>query len=165
MFEHIEKELSEILGSKVVYDGKTIEFPEGILKAAGEPMFKFLKVDKKQQIVGGIIYEPNVEDTQGDWTTGEEIEKAMYKFMIAYAQDTKKIKVMHKGRTRHFPILESFITREDMKIGEGTVKKGSWWMMVKIDDPDVWADVDAGKLAGFSMGGRSSGKQASPPAR
>ncbi len=56
--------------------------------------FRFKKVDKKEHIVGGIIYEPDKEDTQGDEASAKEIWKALKNYMIK----GKSIKVMHKGK-------------------------------------------------------------------
>jgi hypothetical protein len=122
----------------------------------GEGWFKFVKVSKHLQLVGGIIYEPNTTDTQGDFTDAPEIEKAMLKFMENYAAQTSRIKVMHKGKAFSFPIVECFQPEQDTKKGGQVVKAGSWWMTVKITDADVWQDVLDGKLQGFSMGGRAT---------
>ena len=119
---------------------------------------KFMKIQKKEQIVGGIIYEPGVVDTQGDFTDAKEITKAMFKFMERYAEGTNRIKVMHKGNAHKFPILENFQPRVDMQIGNETVKAGSWWMMVKITSAEVWKDIESGALTGFSMGGTASAR-------
>jgi len=116
---------------------------------SGESYFKFEKVDKKQQIVGGIIYEPNVEDTQGDFMESDEIEKMAYKYMLG----DKKMKINHKGKAYNFPIIESYIPDEDTKKGGQTIKKGAWWLMIKVEDKKIWADIESGKLGGFSMGG------------
>jgi SAM-dependent methyltransferase len=117
--------------------------------------FKFLKVDKKQQIVGGIVYAPGEEDSQGDYTDKKEIEKAMYRFMEKYSKDSKRIKVMHKGETKHFPILECFQPDADIKKGGQEIKAGSWWLMIKVPDKEIWKLVENGSLTGFSMGGQA----------
>jgi len=117
----------------------------------GEKYFKFEKVDKKQQIVGGIIYEPDVEDTQGDYMEKNDIEKMAYKYMLG----DKKFKINHKGKEYNFPIIESYIPDENTKKGGQTIRKGAWWLMVKVDNKKIWADVESGKLNGFSMGGQA----------
>jgi len=40
-----------------------------------------IKTGVKQRYTLGIVYEPNVEDAQGEWTDEEEIEKACWNFM------------------------------------------------------------------------------------
>lgn len=119
-------------------------------------MFKFLKVDKKQQVVGGVVYEADVVDTQGDAASQDEIQKAMYKFMLRYAIDSKRIKVMHKGQPHYFPILECFQPEQNTRKGSQEIKAGCWWLMVKVTNPEVWGEIEKGRLTGFSMGGHAS---------
>ncbi len=122
-----------------------------------KPVAKFtiIKIDKAQQIVGGIIYEPDVVDTQDDFTDKKEIEKAMNRFMIKYATNTKRIKINHEGKKLFFPIIESFIPDHDIQKGGETIKAGSWWLMVKVTNDRIWKEIESGKLTGFSMGGRA----------
>jgi len=118
--------------------------------------FEFKKVDEEQKIVGGVIYEPDVKDTQGDQATSKEIEKAMYKFMEDYSDDTKRINVMHAGKRYHFPVIETFIPEQDIKKGGYNLKAGTWWMMVKITNPEIWKMIKSGELNAFSMEGKAS---------
>lgn len=37
-----------------------------------------LKTEEEKQLVTGVVYEPDVEDSHGDTMTAEEIEKAAY---------------------------------------------------------------------------------------
>lgn len=120
-------------------------------------MFKILKVDKKQQIVGGIVYEPDEIDTQGDFTDAKEIEKAMYRFMEKYATDSNRIKINHKGKRYHFPIMESYIPDEDTKKGGQILKAGSWWLMIKVTNKTIWKMIENKELEGLSMGGSAKG--------
>lgn len=128
-------------------------------------LIKFIKVDTSQHLVGGIIYEPNEVDTQGDFAVEEDITKAMYRFMEKYATQTARIKVQHEGESYSFPIIECFQPETDIRKGGKTVKKGSWWMMVKITNDSVWRDIEEGRLTGFSMGGRARGKDAPTPGK
>ena len=125
--------------------------------------FKIVKIDKAEQIVGGIIYAPQEVDSQGDYTDEKEIQKAMYKFMEKYAKDSKRIKIQHQGRNYHFPILEVFQPEEDTKKGDQTVKKGAWWLMLKVPNKTIWNLVEKGRLTGFSLGGTAvQGKPEDP---
>lgn len=128
---------------------------EKLLK--GGFVFKIYKIDKKQQVVGGIVYEPDVIDSQGDYTDAKEIEKAMQKFMIKYADNTSRIKVSHKGKRYRFPIIESYIPEVDTKKGGKTIRAGSWWIMIKIPNKYIWSGIEQGLYTGFSMGGSAKG--------
>jgi len=120
-----------------------------------KPITKFTitKIDKKKQMVGGIIYEPDEIDTQGDYANSKEIEKAQERFMQKYATDTKRIRINHMGKKLFFPIIECFIPEHDTIKGDKPLKKGAWWLMIKITNEGIWKDIEAGKLTGFSMGG------------
>lgn len=127
---------------------------KGVIK--DEWLFKIYKQVKSKQIVGGVVYEPEVVDTQGDITSADEIREAMYHFMEKYAVDTSRIKVQHAGHTYQFPILETFQPEQNITRGGKTVKKGSWWMMVKVTNDAVWKDITDGRLNAFSMGGTAT---------
>ena len=119
--------------------------------------FTITKIDKKQHIVGGVVYEPDEVDTQGDYADKKEIEKAMYRFMEKYATNTKRIRINHKGKKYFFPIIESFIPDHDITKGGQKLKAGTWWLMIKVPDEKIWKDIESGNLTGFSMGGRAKG--------
>lgn len=128
------------------------------LKEEVEKMdFRFKKIDKKEHVVGGIIYEPDEEDTQGDEASAEEIWKALKNYMVK----KKSIKVMHRGKIKSVPIVECFQAEEDTHKGgdgpEHLIKKGAWWLSIYLGkEPEIWKDVLAGKLNGFSMAGRAA---------
>jgi hypothetical protein len=44
---------------------------------------RIIKSDSKKRYTLGVVYEPDVVDSQGDWTDAEEIEKAAHAFMLA----------------------------------------------------------------------------------
>ena len=90
-----------------------------------------VKVDDEQHYVTGVVYEPDTDDTQGDYMTAEEIQKAA------------------SGATT----VESWVTKSDQKIGDQDIQKGTWMMTMKISDPDVFEAVQKGDITGFSMGG------------
>jgi len=121
--------------------------------------FRILKLDRKKQIAGGIVYEPNVEDTQGDFTDPQEIENAMYRFMERYSRDPRKIKIEHQGKTHYFPVLECFQPEEPTKKGDTKIPAGAWWLMIKITDKKIWDLVEKGEITGFSMGGTAKGEK------
>ncbi|HZX10452.1 MAG TPA: XkdF-like putative serine protease domain-containing protein, partial [Acidobacteriota bacterium] len=133
--------------------GKIKEAVKSIRKD-DSPYFKFLKVNEKEYIVGGVVYSANDVDTQGDAASTSEIWKAIKKFMIKGG----KIKVMHKGQSIKAPVVECYQAEEDHhKGGTGDkhlIKSGDWYISVYLgDEKETWKDVVEGKLNGFSMGG------------
>jgi predicted RNA-binding Zn-ribbon protein involved in translation (DUF1610 family) len=120
---------------------------------------KFLKVNKKEHIVGGIVYPANETDAQGDRANAAEIWKALKNFMIKKGS----IKILHKGEARDIPVIECFQSEEDThKGGRGVdhlIKKGDWYLSVYLGKVlDVWEDVLSHKLNGFSIAGMARSK-------
>jgi hypothetical protein len=77
--------------------------------------------------------------------------------MEKYATDTKRIRINHMGKRYFFPILESFQPEVDTIKGDKPLKKGSWWLMLKVTNKAIWDKIVSGELAGFSMGGSAKG--------
>ncbi|CAM4358668.1 hypothetical protein BAMA_16480 [Bacillus manliponensis] len=108
-----------------------------------------LKTEEEKQLVTGIVYEPDVEDSHGDMMTADEIEKAAYNFMENYQHiDKQHDEVAGKGT-----VVESWIAKSDMVVGEQDIKAGTWLMTVRVDDTDTWEEIKKGEITGFSMGG------------
>ncbi len=128
-------------------------------KAEKGTIFKIIKVDKKQKILGGVVYEPDEVDTQGDYTDAKEIEKAMYRFMERYATDSKRIRINHQGKKYHFPIMEVFQAEGDgTKKGGQILKAGTWWLEIKVTNDAVWKMAENNEIEAFSMGGHSKAR-------
>ncbi len=101
-----------------------------------------------QQIVYGVVSEPNVIDLQGDRLSKSEIRAACHKFM----QNSQRIGKEHSGVAKA-TIIESYIAPTDFKCNGQVVKSGSWVMAVKIHDPALWQAVKKGDITGFSIAG------------
>lgn len=108
------------------------------------------KTDRKKQMVYGVVYAPDEADTQGDYTTAEEIEKASQNFMKSLS--LHNIDRNHSGQMELAWVAESWIIRKGDPMFPRE-KSGAWAVGIRVDDPDLWADVEAGKIRGLSMGG------------
>lgn len=108
-------------------------------------------IEKKgdEHIVMGIVYEPDTVDAQGDQASEEEIRKAAYHFM----ENNPTFKIQHKGKPVNIKVLESYIAPQDFTIAKRNVKKGSWVLVTRILNKQLWKDIKAGKMTGFSMAG------------
>ena len=114
---------------------------------------KIVKADPETHYVTGVVYEPMTEDTQGDYMTEEEIQKAAYWF----AKFGSGTDIQHSFvRDEHCSVVESWIAKADFTIDDEQVKKGTWLMTVEICDDELWGAIEKGEITGFSMGG--SGK-------
>jgi len=113
---------------------------------------KFKKLSADEHIVGGIVYEPEVEDTDEEWATAEDIEDAAHFYM----EKGQGVKVMHEGRYLDDDavcVIETFIADEETTKDGGVVPEGAWYMKMRVNDPDLWKACKDEDLNGFSMAG------------
>lgn len=111
---------------------------------------RIIKADSDSHFVTGIVYEPMVEDTDGNYMTAAEIEKAAHWFM----KNAGDADIQHCfSKAEGVEVVESYIAKCDMEIEDQPIKKGTWLMTMEISDADVWDKIEKGEITGFSMGG------------
>lgn len=111
---------------------------------------RILKTDTENHFVTGIVYEPMVEDSQGNYMTEAEITKAAHWFM----KNGGDVDLQHCfKKCDGAEVVESYIAKCDMEIEGQEVKKGTWVMTMEITDANVWKSIQKGEITGFSMGG------------
>lgn len=156
--EKMKAELKDIKPTFVSYvkkgaNKKTFFFTksdEGV-----EPTFEkeipliFAKEDPKQ-LVYGVVYSPDEVDSQGDYATTEEIEKAAHSFL----KDARNIDKQHDFVGGAGEVVESYISPAEFTLGDQTIKKGSWVMVTKATD-EIWSEVIKGEITGYSMAGKA----------
>lgn len=109
-----------------------------------------LKQDDDKRLVTCVVYEPDVKDTQGDYMTAEDIEKAAHDFLSKYREG---VDLQHDEKVVKVDVVESWITKSDSIIGGQDIKKGTWMATVRVNDDLIWKAIKDGSLTGFSMGG------------
>ena len=109
----------------------------------------------EEHFVWAPVFEPNVEDSQGEQMTPEEIEKAADKFLENLKkEDESGIDNQHSFKAEDgLFVAQSFVAQEDMSMFGETVIKGTWMMKVRILDEDIWNKIESGEITGLSMGG------------
>lgn len=122
-------------------------------KAEFQTYGRILKADAEKHYVTGIVYEPMVEDTDGNYMTEEEITKAAHWFM----KNAGDADIQHCfEKAEGVEVVESYVAKCDMEIEGQSIKKGTWLMTMEVTDADVWASIEKGDITGFSMGGKGS---------
>lgn len=114
-----------------------------------------VKINLEERLVYGVVYEPNVADAHGDTMTAGEIKKACHGFMERYATlegDTGTDHVSKAGRAQ-LPIVENFLAPVGYTLGKQTITPGTWVMVARARDDQLWADVKAGRYTGWSFEG------------
>lgn len=124
-----------------------------LTKSEDAPVFEkevklITKADDAEQLVYGIVYEPETEDAHGDFMTAQEIEKAAHKFL----KDARNMDTQHNFEAGAGEVVESYVAPADFEIGEQTIKKGSWVLVTKATD-EVWEKIQKGEVTGYSMAG------------
>ena len=118
--------------------------------AAFQTYGRIVKVDAANHYVTGVVYEPLVEDSQGEYMTEEEIVKAAYWFM----KNGDQVDLQHNFEPLDSAsVVESWVAKSDMTVGDEEIKKGTWLLTVEVTDADIWEKVEKKEITGFSMGG------------
>lgn len=124
-----------------------------IIKSEAELTFQkhvyIIKSDEDQRKVTGIVYEPDIEDSQGDQMTAKEIEKAAHQFL----KDYRNIDKQHNFQSGYGDVVESYVAKSEHTIGDQVIKEGTWVMTVHVTDDDTWEAIKKEEITGFSMGG------------
>jgi len=106
---------------------------------------------KEERFVFGVVLVPDEVDAQGEVYSADEVRKAAHSFMELFGG---QFKVMHKGRpVDGVQVLETYVTKAKEAHGGETFPMGTWLMGVRVQDDELWADVQAGEFTGFSIGG------------
>lgn len=111
---------------------------------------QLIKTDDEQQLVYGIVLEPNVEDSQGDVCSPEDIEKAAHRFLYANRPIGIQHGVMAPDSVRP---VESYIAPADFELGGEMVRKGSWVLVAHVPDEALWDAVKKDGFTGWSVAG------------
>ncbi len=113
------------------------------------------KVDEARRLIYGVVYEPNVPDAHDDMMSATEIEKMAHGFMRKYATLGAASGLEHEvdvGRDQ-VVVVESYLAPTTFQLGKQTVTEGSWIMVTKALDEQIWKDVQAGVYTGYSFEG------------
>jgi Putative phage serine protease XkdF/2'-5' RNA ligase superfamily len=112
-----------------------------------------LKADDEQQIVYGIVLQPDIPDSQGDICTPAEIEKAAHHFLYNRVPLGLQHAMLAPDDVRP---VESYLAPVDFTIdtprGPETVRKGSWIVAAHIPDPQLW-QLAKSEFTGWSVAG------------
>ena len=149
-----------------VYAISLVESPamEGnFIALSKQEEIQFKEVDKEQQILMGLVLEPNKPIYRNQ--NGEEfnivfseqtIKELSYNFFKQKHQSNSTIEHDTKQKIAGVTFTESWIVENptnDKSNNFGfSYPKGSWVAVMKVDDPAIWDDyVKTGKVKGFSI--------------
>ena len=129
-----------------------------LAKSYGEVSTVF-KADEKRFTLGPW-YIPNKQDAHGEWTDTEELQKALWDYVKG---GDRRIRLQHNKEvvagewvetmTWPYPVTVP-ITKADGTEDSHTYPAGTVFMGVQWE-PWAWSMVKAGKLTGYSIGGKA----------
>lgn len=109
------------------------------------------KIDEENRRFYSIVYAPDDVDTQGEFTTAPEIQKASYDFM-------KNLRLHNLDRnhdnapTGDAFVAESWLLKEKDPIFPED-PAGSWAVGIIVESEELWKTVKSGEINALSMGG------------
>ena len=106
-----------------------------------------VKVDAEKRIVLGVVYEPDVRDTDGNFMTTTEIEKMAYGF-LENMRNTN-IDRNHDDKPNYGVVVESFIARK----GDPDFPPGAWVLGTHVTHEETWEAIKSGEITGYSIAG------------
>lgn len=105
-------------------------------------------VNIEKQLFTAVVLRPDVPDSHGDIYDSETVEKACHSF----SQFCRKANIQHLVETDDITFVENYIAPQDFQLGEGTVSKGDWVAVAKINNEEIWKMCKDGTFTGFSVG-------------
>ncbi len=122
--------------------------PEGA-DAVETPLRSVVKSDEKRMVYG-VVYSPRQTDTQNEFASETEIEKAAYGFM-------KGLRLLNVDAQHDFDPKAAYVAESWILKGVDSLfpkePEGSWAVGIKVEDDALWEGVKKGELAGISMAG------------
>ena len=107
-------------------------------------VIRIARVDDDRRVVLGMVYEPNVLDTYGEFMFAGDIETMAHRFAQVWSEsiDTSHDNIPNGS----FPV-ESFVARA----GDPDFPEGAWVLGIKVPDDHLWRQIKSGELNGFSF--------------
>jgi hypothetical protein len=145
-------------GAKIVIM-KSQETPKsGDITWNREVVFKAFNDEK--QIAYGYVLVPEEVDSQDDFVSAEDVEKAAHRFLEIMSkgeQEGQGVGYEHKVFTDIGHPVESVVDRDgsvakSMGVSDEDIRPGGWWAGIRMED-EYWDLAKSGEITGFSIGG------------
>ena len=122
-------------------------------------MDSFMKVlNAPQRIIAGAVYVGgDSPDGQGDVASPAEVFKAL----LSHVRNRTALKVQHTGPNlagSDIKLLANYMVGKNGGVLGGAFVPAFTWVMICKVSPEIFKDVRAGRLGGFSMSGRANAR-------
>ena len=120
-----------------------------LVASALQKRIPLLKTGEERYVLG-IVLEPERVDAQQDVYSAAEVRDAAHHFMEEY----RNLGLMHREILgEQVKILESYLAPAEFEVDGTLIKRGTWLLAVRVVDEELWQQIKAGELTGFSIGG------------
>ena len=121
------------------------------------------EVDSEKKILMGAALVPNKQILRADkdgngyyiYFSEDTIKKASELFLMRSNQNNATLE--HKEKLNGMSVVESWVIdnpeMDKSKEYGFNLPKGTWMISMKVNNEDIWNDVKAGKVKGFSIEG------------
>ena len=121
------------------------------------------EIDSEKKILMGAALVPNKQILRADkdgkgyyiYFSEDTIKKASELFLMRSNQNNATLE--HKEKLNGMSVVESWVIdnpeMDKSKEYGFNLPKGTWMISMKVNNEDVWKDVKAGKVKGFSIEG------------
>lgn len=114
------------------------------------------KKDAAKKQVGGYVLVKDLPDLQGDVVSEDEVEKAAHSYLKALSLGSQK----GSGAGLEHQVFDGIghpIASFFDKTGVNGLE-GGWWVEIQVTNEKVWKAIQAGKIKGFSIGGKAKSR-------
>jgi hypothetical protein len=134
-------------------------------KSAGPKVKRvpIFKSDPEKHLIWGVVMEPLERDTQGHYTTADEIAEALHYYAIHWRlMDEQHERVLSPEQAVPVEFMQIPVDLE-WPVGDSVylVKAGSWVQVTYVPDPDLWRAIQSGEINAYSI--RGWGKELRDP--
>jgi len=124
---------------------------------------KFAAIDDEKHLVAGPLLVPDKRILRLDtfnqpyevYFTADTIEKLAQQYLTKKYND--KVTYEHSSDVKDVSLVESWVIANTFKDKSNqygfSLPKGTWFGIMKVNNPKLWEDVKAGKVKGFSIEG------------
>lgn len=124
---------------------------EGLLKSMDKlQVVKSANQELKQATFIAML--PDSVDLHGDYTSAEEVRKAMESFN----KSEKRTNLFHISMSDSFSVIESYLAPVDFMLNDEFVAKGTWLMTLQVNEDSLWELIKSGEINGISIGARAN---------
>jgi 2'-5' RNA ligase len=117
-------------------------------KAPARAVIVAKSADGMEQLVYAVVLEPDMVDADDQTMTPDDV-----KFAAHYYMTVKGILGYRHMQTAPADVVESYLAPCDFVLGEQLIKKGSWVLVTRVNDDQLWQQIVNGEINGYSVGG------------